>query len=133
MTNLAIDADLVGELRALVIELAMPDAYQIVASGTPASDGAGGVTPSADTVIEIGMCRFRSLINDGTRSTATQDEQKTADRLGYTNPALVDLPTTTALTPLHRLVVLGKSYEVGAVGIVSEWTIMVRAYVQELT
>jgi len=86
--------------RALTVELAFADTYELLVPGAGVSDGAGGTTVGAETVAEMGTCGL-------TAGTTRPEERAVAERAGYQSPYTIELPYATIATPAHRLRVNG--------------------------
>lgn len=118
----AIAPSLIVSLRRLAEDLALPDAYALVAAGaTP--DGEGGRTGAA-TTIEAGQC----LVKPG---TTNPDEREIAARQGYQAPYTILLPLATLASAEYRLVAGGREFEIGGVLRGGAWGVLARAVCAE--
>src|SRR5687768_8283222 len=95
----------VAEFRGLVATLAMPDAFEL-RRDADVSDNAGGYT-TTETTVASGDCRLRAA--GGGAETAI------AERLSWAVAYAVDLPYDLDVTPSDRLLVNGRTFEIGAV------------------
>lgn len=105
MPGVLTDAE-IAEFRGLVETLAMPDSFSIVRD-TEVPDGAGGFT-TTETTVASGDCRLRA-------GGLQPNERALAERLGWVVAYAVDLPYDIIITPSDRLMVNGRTFEVGGV------------------
>lgn len=112
----------ITEFRALVEELAFPDAYTLV-TDTATPDDEGGWTTVEGTV-EGGYCLL-------TAGGLNPTERVIADRQGYSAPYVAELPYATLATPVHRLKVGARTFEIGGVLKEAAWGISARLVCEE--
>lgn len=115
----------VADFRALIADLSYPDAYT-VSRATVVADNRGGRITTWSTV-EAGVCK----LNTAGQSTLSSNERVIAERLGWDVVYSVSLPNDTLLTPADRLVVNGRTMEVGGVTKGGAWGLAAIAVVQE--
>lgn len=114
----------VESLRALVVDLAMPDPYTI--RGVSLTDDlAGGDTAGEPTDLEYGMCRFRPYLG--------RSEQVIASQLAEIASAAVDLPYATVCDPEHTIEIGGRIFQVRHVSRGGAWEMTATALVDEVT
>lgn len=111
------------EFRSLVENLAMPDTFAIVRDMS-VSDSAGGYT-TTETTVAAGDCRLRA-------QNLQPSERAVADRLGWSVSMAVDLPYDVTVTPSDRLVVNGRTLEIGGVVDAGTWAMTRVAIVREV-
>lgn len=119
------DADML-EFRALVVELAMPDSYQVQRVIGNAVDDMGNPLPDAiEATVEAGVCSLRAVNQQG-------GERVIADRLGWETAYAIDLDERTIVTPADRIIVNGnRTFAVGEVIHEGHWSVNAAAIVQE--
>lgn len=100
-----LDAATIAELRALTENLALPDQYELLATGAGTADRAGVKQTGATTVIESGPC---SLTAGATRP----EERLIADRAGTRTPYVIELPHRTQATGQHAIRVNGRTFAI---------------------
>ncbi len=113
--------DVLG-FRALKSDLSYPDVYT-VSRATVVADNRGGRITTWSTV-EAGVCKLNT-------SGVSPQERVIAERLGWDAVYSVSLPNDTLLTPADRLVVNGRTMEVGGVTKGGAWGLAAIAVVQE--
>lgn len=107
----------------------MPDPFQLVSdSSTP--DSGMGFTDSGDTVQAAGFCRLRTAGVPGVGSTTEQD---IADQRGWQVSYTVDLPVGVTVDPSWRVVIGGRTFEIGGVVETGAWALVQTLVVKEFS
>lgn len=83
----------------------MGDTCQVVRD-TLTEDGAGGQTTAPATI---------AAVRCGVRSVGSGNERELADKLGWTVAYAIRLPLGTDVTPADKLVVSGRTFEIGGI------------------
>ena len=117
----------VDELRALVEDLAMPDVFRLVRD-TRTYDDAGGSTVVTTTVAS-GPCRLRT---SGVAGSGSAIERQIADQRGWVGFYVVDLHPDVTVLASDRLVINGRTFEVGGVVAGGVWSMTTTVVVQEV-
>jgi SPP1 family predicted phage head-tail adaptor len=91
-------------MRAIA-EASMRDTCAVVRD-TSTADTGGGITTTADTV---------AVTRCGLSAVSSSAERAVADRMGWTVAYSIRLPFGTDVTPSDRLVVDGRTYEIGGI------------------
>ncbi len=124
MPNSAID-DAIAEARALLNdpqEGFYPDAFTLI-SDSSSDDTAGGFTDTGDVVMASGFCKLRSA--------GSGSERSVAEKLGWQHPYVVDLPVTVIVNPAWRIMIQGRTFEIGGIVKAGNWGVQQSLVVKE--
>jgi hypothetical protein len=113
----------IARYRTKVEVKAMPDTFEL-RRDADVSDSAGGYT-TTETTVAAGDCRLRA-------QNLQPSERDIATRLGWSMAYAVDLPYDVPVTPEDRLIVNGRTMEVGGVVDAGVWSMTRVAIAREV-